>query len=99
MAENINPKYKEEVIHAVEYHYPKAKIILFGSRALGNAKEGSDIDIAIDNGTPIPPHEISRIRATMENLRTPLFVDVVDLQSISAEFKEKIEKDGIVWKN
>lgn len=99
MAEQINPKYKAEVIHAVEYHYPHAKIILFGSRAWGNPKEGADIDIAIDIGEPMPLHEISRMRTTMENLTIPLFVDVVDLQTISKEFKEKILKDGIVWKS
>lgn len=99
MTKQINPKYKKEVIHAVEYHFPHAKIILFGSRALGIAHEGSDIDIAIDVGSPIPLEEMSRIRITMENLTIPLFVDVVDMQRISKEFKEIILKNGIVWKN
>ena len=99
MSPQINPDDKKEVIHAVEYHYPDAKIILFGSRAHGKAKEGSDIDIAIDIGEPIPLHEMSRIRTTMENLTIPLMVDVVDMQRIPEEFKQIILKHGIVWKN
>ena len=100
MAEKINPKYKAEVIHAVEYHYPQAKIILFGSRAWGNPKEGADIDIAIDNGgQPVHPREVVRMRATMENLTMPLMVDIVDLNSIDKDFKELILTKGVVWKN
>lgn len=100
MAEQINPRYKAEVIHAVEYHYPKAKIILFGSRAWGNPEEGSDIDIAIDNGgNPVHPREIARMRETMENLTIPLMVDIVDLNAIDPEIKSLILKKGIVWKN
>ncbi len=99
MSEQINLKYKAEVIHAVEYHFPNAKIMLFGSRAEGTSEEGSDIDIAIDTGSPIPLEEISRIRATMENLTIPLFVDVVDMQRISKDFKDAILKRGIIWKN
>lgn len=100
MAEQIDPRYKQAVIHAVEYHFPHAKIILIGSRAWGKAKENSDIDIAIDNeGTPIHPREIVRMNATMENLTIPLTVDIIDLNSIDAEFKEKILKKGILWKS
>ncbi len=98
MTEQINPKYKKEVIHAVEYHFPQAKIILFGSRARGTAKEGSDINIAIDAGSAIHPREIVRIHATMENLTIPLFVNVVDLNSIDQNFKELIFKTAIIWK-
>jgi predicted nucleotidyltransferase len=98
MPEQINPKYKKEVMHAVEYHFPDAKIILFGSRAWGKAKEESDIDIAIDNhGKPIHPREIVRMKNTMENLTVPLNVDIVDLNSIEQSFKELILTKGIVW--
>ncbi|GMU19285.1 MAG: hypothetical protein AMXMBFR12_04770 [Candidatus Babeliales bacterium] len=100
MTEKINPKYKAEVIHAVEYHFPHAKIILFGSRAWGNPKEGSDIDIAIDNnGESVHPREIARMRETMENLTIPLMVDIVDLNAIDPEIRDYILKKGIIWKN
>ena len=99
MTEQINPNYKKEVIHAVEYHLPDAKIILFGSRARGTAKNGSDIDIALDNnGHEIQPRELVRMRATFENLTIPLMVDVVDLNAIDPAFKKLILKEGIEWK-
>ncbi|MFA6527394.1 MAG: nucleotidyltransferase domain-containing protein [Candidatus Babeliales bacterium] len=86
-------------MHAVEYHFPNAKVILFGSRARGTHKEGADIDIALDVGFPIPMHEMTRIRATMENLTIPLEVDVVDMHSIPSELKAIILKEGVVWKS
>lgn len=97
--QDTNPKYKQAVLHAVQYHYPEAKVILFGSRARGTHKEGADIDIALDIGSLVPLYEMSRIRATMENLLIPLEVDVVDMQAISQEFKAIILKEGVVWKS
>lgn len=98
MAEQIKPEYKKEIIHAVEYHFPHAKIILFGSRARGTAQSGADVDIAIDTGAAIHPRELVRMKATFENLNTPLMVDIVDLHSITPELKQLILKEGIVWK-
>lgn len=98
MNENINPDYKEAVLKAVAYHFPEAKVVLFGSRARGTNNPGADIDIAIDAGRSLKLREISRIRATLENLPIPLEVDIVDLTSISNELKDVISNEGVVWK-
>jgi predicted nucleotidyltransferase len=97
--ESINPEYKQAVIKAIEYHFPNAKIILFGSRARGTNKSGADIDIAIDDNRQIKLRELSRARITLENLSIPLEVDLVDLSEAPQELKDIIKKEGIVWKN
>ena len=97
--EVIDPRYKEAVIRALEYHFPHAKIILFGSRAKGTHKSGADIDIAIDVGRSLKLRELSRTRATLENLSIPLEVDLVDLHDAPQELKNVIKQEGIVWKN
>lgn len=97
--ESINPEYKKEVIKAIEYHFPKAKIILFGSRARGTNKAGADIDIAIDDNREIKLRELSRAKATLENLSIPLEVDLLDIYSAPQELKEVIKAEGIIWKN
>lgn len=98
-AETINPKYKDMILRAMEYHFPKAKIYLFGSRARGDNKPGSDIDLAVDTGERISTQEIWRARNTLENLLISLSIDLVDMNAIPSELKELILKEGIEWKN
>lgn len=67
----------EEVIHAVaglcRKHSAK-KIILFGSRAKGTARERSDIDIAVSG-----VKDFDLLLDEIEHLPTLYTVDVVDL--------------------
>ena len=96
----LDPKYKNEIIRALDYHFPQQKkIILFGSRAEGTQKQGSDIDIAIDIGEPLKLRDLARARITLENLPIPFEIDIVDMHSIPEELKKMIIEKGIVWKN
>jgi uncharacterized protein len=96
---STDPKYKEAVLKAIAYHFPEAKVILFGSRARGTNLPGADIDIAIDTGSPIMPRDVTRIKATLENLPIPVEVDLVDLNLAPQELKDIIKREGIIWKN
>jgi uncharacterized protein len=91
-------EYKNKLIKAIEYHYPHAKIYLFGSWATGKNKPYSDIDLAIDIGEKIDLHEMDRIEKTIENLDIPNEVDVIDLQNIPSDFKKRILAERVVWK-
>ncbi|MGL5355014.1 MAG: nucleotidyltransferase family protein [Cetobacterium sp.] len=77
------------------YHlFPEIeKIIIFGSRARGDFRRTSDIDIAlIGNVEKI----IYKIRDYFDESRIIYTVDVVDFSKIeSSAFKEDIEKEGI----
>ncbi|MDR2428683.1 MAG: nucleotidyltransferase domain-containing protein [Candidatus Margulisbacteria bacterium] len=67
---------------------------VFGSRAKGTARAYSDLDLAVDNnGDTVPPKTILRLLLDFENSLLPYKVDVVDLNSISAEFKSLIAAD------
>ncbi len=97
--DNLTQEYKNWILKAIDYHFPTAKVILFGSRARGTNKPGSDIDLALDIGEPIKLREMARTRVTLENLPIALEVDIVDMYNIPNELKELILKEGIVWKN
>lgn len=97
--DGLKDEYKKLILKAIDYHYPRAKIILFGSRARGIHKPGSDIDLALDIGEPIPLSEMARIRVTLENIPLALEIDVVDMHNIPVELKNLILNEGIVWKN
>lgn len=95
-----NASYIQElIVKAVTYHFSQARIILFGSRARGTNKPGSDVDIAIDIGEPIKLRDMARMRVTMENLPLPLNVDIVDMHNIPVELRDVILKEGVEWKH
>jgi predicted nucleotidyltransferase len=99
MHDNVKPEYKKMILKAIEYHFSHAKVILFGSRARGTNKPGSDIDLALDIGEPIKLRDMSRIRVTLENLPISLQMDIVDMHNIPDMLKDIIAQEGIVWKN
>lgn len=74
----------EEVIHIVteicRKHAVK-KVILYGSRAKGTARERSDIDIAV-GGTK----DFDRLVEDIENIPTLYTVDLVDLDTCTNTF-------------
>ena len=78
--------------------FPQAKIYLFGSYARGDFTRSSDVDIAIDNGQPISLVEKAQIANMIDILNLTQHVDVVDFQSVPEPIKEKIIREGILWK-
>jgi len=71
----------------------QVKFYIFGSRAKNTYKEYSDIDIAIDyDGRAVPQNILAKINFDFENSTLPYEVDVVDLNSISENFKSIISE-------
>jgi predicted nucleotidyltransferase len=73
------------------------KAILFGSRAKGNYKRGSDIDIAI-YGENVNMDVISSLRSLLEDQsHMPYLFDVIDGTHLDhKELEEHIEQVGIL---
>ena len=69
-----------------------SKVILFGSRARGDNRERSDIDLAISGG-----NYVEFALAVDEVIPTLLMFDVVVTDKfLSAELREAIERDGVL---
>ena len=66
------------------------KIILFGSRARGDFKQASDIDLAVSGG------DVARFTADIEEkVSTLLFFDIVDLgASVQQALLDSITQEG-----
>ena len=66
------------------------KIILFGSRARGDFKQTSDIDLAVSGG------DVARFTADIEEkVSTLLFFDIVDLgASVQRALLDSITQEG-----
>ena len=77
---------------------PEAKIILYGSRARGDNKEGADINIALDLGKKIDSWLIYPLVLDLHDSNLPILFDIVDFAKVSEDFKKNILQDGIIWK-
>jgi predicted nucleotidyltransferase len=85
-----------DLIIATLKSYPEIKqATIFGSRAMGNYKPGSDIDIALYGN--IDQEQLARIRGILEDeISTPYLYDVVVYNQIDNDNLIKhIDKYGV----
>ncbi|MDR2616804.1 MAG: nucleotidyltransferase domain-containing protein [Endomicrobium sp.] len=71
-----------------------ASVYVFGSRVTGVTKKYSDLDLAIDySGQKIPFELYTKLSTAFEKSLLPYKVDIVDLNSISEQFRKIINDD------
>lgn len=85
-----------EIIHSIFRKYPSVKHVkIFGSRANGRYKNGSDIDLVILNND-FKCEDIASIRSDFEESALPYFVDIIDYKSITNNnLKDHINSIGL----
>jgi predicted nucleotidyltransferase len=70
------------------------KVTLFGSRATGNFRDGSDIDLAIS--TP-KADIITTLRIELDDLNSPYMIDLVDENNLTNQaLLKQIRESGVV---
>ena len=90
---NLREEIKQQIIDLAQ-RYDLSKVILFGSRARGDNRERSDIDLAIA-GELADCIEFSL--AAEEEISTLLMFDFVIIdKTLSPELQAAIEKDGVI---
>jgi predicted nucleotidyltransferase len=86
----IRKQVLDEII-GLAVKYGVKRVELFGSRARGDYKRTSDIDLAVRGG------DIPRFRLDIEETSTLLKFDIVDLDSqMQDELRESIRREGKV---
>lgn len=87
----------EYIINTIKKFDEIEKAVIFGSRAMGNYKPGSDVDIAI-YGENITFDTISSLNAMLdEQGPLPYFFDIVDYTHLNhVELKKHIDSVGKV---
>ena len=83
---------KQQVVDEIRSLAQKYTVILFGSRARGDFREKSDIDLAVEGG------DFIRFSIDVnEDTSTLLKFDIVDLdEKIQEELMESIQREGRV---
>lgn len=77
--------------------HAQAHLKLFGSRARGDARRASDIDLALVGTRSFSPVELAIVRDALENSRIPFRVDLVDYSAAPAALRATIDREGIAW--
>lgn len=88
-----------EKICAVFAHYPQVgKAVLYGSRAKGNYKTGSDIDLTLHGGKDLTLQVLYKIMNDIDDLLLPYTFDLSIFNHISdPDVIEHIQRVGVLF--
>ena len=87
------------VKHVVLKHVPKDEfaVFLFGSRAVGNAQELSDIDVGILGVGPLPSIIMANLESGLEESIVPFKIDLIDFYQVDKVFKNEALSTVQIW--
>ncbi len=87
-----------EGILGVFSHYPQIeKAILYGSRAKGNYRQGSDIDLTLIGGSDLSSAVLTKVMNELDDLLLPYAIDLSLLRNISdTAVLDHIKRVGVV---
>jgi uncharacterized protein len=93
------PRSAVQKICAVLSRYPQVeKAILYGSRAKGNYKNGSDIDLTLRGGADLSLNVIYRILDDLDELLLPYTIDLSIFNDIGdPDVIEHIQRVGVTF--
>jgi predicted nucleotidyltransferase len=88
-----------EQIRAVLSHYPQVeRAVLYGSRARGNARIGSDIDLTLIGGDDLDRSILGKIFDELDDLLLPYTFDLSLFSMISdPDVRAEIQRTGVVF--
>jgi len=92
---------KQTVVNKIQQvladHPDVQKAILYGSRAMGNYKPGSDIDLILE-GTALTLKQLNIIENELDDLLLPYELDVSIYHQIdNPDLLEHVERVGVVF--
>jgi uncharacterized protein len=75
-----------------------ATVWLFGSSARDDARQHSDIDIAIMPRDDLPAGFLAELAADIEESPIPYDVDLVDLRRAGSALVDEVHREGVKWR-
>lgn len=90
----LSEKTINKINSVFEKHLEIDEVIIYGSRAKGNFREGSDIDITL-KGKTISYTILSKINQEIDDLNTPYLFDISVFETLeSNDFIDHINRVG-----
>jgi amidophosphoribosyltransferase len=92
---SIAPAEAAIVLSILQARIPERKVWVFGSRATQKAKRRSDLDLAVDGPEAMDLSTRTELIDDFSKSDLPFFVDVVELATVTPEFRQRIEPDFV----
>lgn len=102
---SINKQFDEKCLNSVKQEMLRlvdgydGRVFLFGSRAKGVARRGSDIDIGIEG---MPSALVRKLAIQMnlfwEESFVPYHLDIVDFDKVRDDFRNVAMEKIVIWK-
>jgi predicted nucleotidyltransferase len=70
-----------------------ARLWVFGSRARGDFKEFSDLDVLYELSGALPPGFLGEVRDLLEKSRLPIKVDLVNVAELAEAYREQVFRE------
>lgn len=87
----------EKICGVLANHPAIEKAVLYGSRAKGNFKPGSDIDLSL-HGAGLSLNELGAIDFELDDLLLPYSIDLLIFDVLNhAKLREHIERVGVIF--
>ena len=93
---DIRPADLETVRRILREHVPDLEVHAFGSRVGWNARETSDLDLALMTDEPLSIDRTAGLRSAFTASDLPFRVDIVDWATASEKFRQRILADHVV---
>lgn len=92
----IQPHEWEELSTILARYAPDRTIWAFGSRATGRrVRRFSDLDIVV-GGKELSFDDLAALRNALDESRLPFKVDIVELESLTPDFRSRIQDDLVL---
>ena len=95
--EKMNDRLKR-LLQCLVARLKSRRTLIFGLRARGNARPGSDIDLAVEGAAPMPFREERKLKERLYELAGLCSVDLLFLERACGDFRRLVEQTGKVPK-
>ncbi|RMF86147.1 MAG: nucleotidyltransferase domain-containing protein [Nitrospirae bacterium] len=97
MGDGLRPEVRRRILEVVTANPRVERVVLFGSRATGEHRAGSDVDLALF-GSALTLDDQSHLAAALEALTIAQRVDLVRFDALQDEgLREHILREGVEW--
>lgn len=96
MAIDIKADHLKIVQDILKKYLPGKKVLAFGSRAKGTAKNTSDLDLCVIGVEPLSFNLLAHLGDAFSESNLPYKVDIVDWTTLDDGFRKMVQQTGKV---
>jgi predicted nucleotidyltransferase len=93
---DLSPAQLDEVLQILARLMPAVEVRVFGSRAKGQAKPFSDLDLALMTRQPLTLAQLAELNEAFDESGLPFRVDVLDWAATTPAFQAQVMAGSVV---